>query len=789
MNKCTLSKLMTVLILACAFLLAGVSSVFADPATSNGNIDVSVPTEVPMSVDAEGKVVSASKDALRISNNGSVDVSISRVSASSSYRGFKMSVATGTSQEAVDDAWFNFDGAKVDTKDGRRELAAGSSLYTAWSVDDLDAAGNKDILADVARGKTMLSRVTYTFESTVSQDFATFCAEDATLRFYRDQTVPSQGDAYRGHVATRVFTGIDEEASFLDGPFADVAERVMHVEVVDEGITPNSMRAWFRDMTSLTSVEGLGRLVTKNVTSMESLFNGCAVLRAIDVSGLDTSSVTNTSWMFAGCSAADSIDLGDMDTANVTDMSRMFSQCTRLGKLDLSKFDTQKVTNMAGMFDDCLGLESVDLSNFTVTDDTVTAMMFPDSAASIFKSITVGTGWRVNTFKGLNKDITELFYLDDNNDALSVKNGEIAPLDAGVRTYYTNKGDVPLVLEDFAVYVNGLCGPVLYIARGADVPNVGEQFRHVGEAKAVFTDIDKEVDDGFGPFGTVAKKVVGVYIMDDGIKPDSLKGWFCDMNNLTTIEGLQRLDTSNVTSMRWMFCRCYKLSAIDITGLDTSNVTDMHGMFICCGAAQSIKFDGIDTSKVKDMGEMFEMCWALGSVDMSSFDLSSVSDMSSMFERCDVLTSVNMRGVNVTCPTTINRMFLSDLKLKTIDVSGLTVTGSVETSDVFPRADGSDLQSITVGPGWQINEFSAFGGGYDTFYYVGADGKVASVKNGQIVPIASGTRTYYTNKKHVPKSQMLDSPSRVVTEGGAPEVTDENDSDAAGGAGETAPLA
>ena len=88
-------------------------------------------------------------------------------------------------------------------------------------------------------------------------------------------------------------------------------------------------------------------------------------------------------------------------------------------------------------------------------------------------------------------------------------------------------------------------------------------------------------------------------------RPTTTEGWFYELNLLERIEGLEHLNTSQVTSMGWMFKGCGSLTSLDLTCFDTSKVTDMRGMFEGCGSLTSLDLSSFDTSKVTDMEEMF----------------------------------------------------------------------------------------------------------------------------------------------------------------------------------------
>ncbi|WP_276414706.1 MucBP domain-containing protein, partial [Lactococcus garvieae] len=73
---------------------------------------------------------------------------------------------------------------------------------------------------------------------------------------------------------------------------------------------------------------------------------------------------------------------------------------------------------------------------------------------------------------------------------------------------------------------------------------------------------------------------------------------------LTTLD-LSKFDTSNVTSMNYMFYGCSALTTLDLSKFDTSNVTSMNYMFNGCSALTTLDLSKFDTSKVTTMNYMF----------------------------------------------------------------------------------------------------------------------------------------------------------------------------------------
>ena len=92
-------------------------------------------------------------------------------------------------------------------------------------------------------------------------------------------------------------------------------------------------------------------------------------------------------------------------------------------------------------------------------------------------------------------------------------------------------------------------------------------------------------------------------------RPTTTEGWFYELNLLERIEGLEHLNTSQVTSMCWMFKGCGSLTSLDLSRFDTSNVTDMRGMFYSCESLTTIYCNSSWSARLSD--DMFSGCNSL----------------------------------------------------------------------------------------------------------------------------------------------------------------------------------
>jgi surface protein len=102
-------------------------------------------------------------------------------------------------------------------------------------------------------------------------------------------------------------------------------------------------------------------------------------------------------------------------------------------------------------------------------------------------------------------------------------------------------------------------------------------------------------------------------------------------NKTKSLLSILKCNTENITSMRYMFSRCEKLTSLDLSNFNTSKVTDMGHMFFGCSKLTSLDLSSFNTSRVTDMGHMFNGCSKLTSLDLSNFDTGKVTNMDSIF--------------------------------------------------------------------------------------------------------------------------------------------------------------
>lgn len=88
---------------------------------------------------------------------------------------------------------------------------------------------------------------------------------------------------------------------------------------------------------------------------------------------------------------------------------------------------------------------------------------------------------------------------------------------------------------------------------------------------------------------------------------------YSEFYNMTTIEGLENLNTANVTDMSQMFMSCTALTSLDLSSFNIAKVTDMSYMFGFCKALKTIycDYDWSTNTVLTNSSDMFYGCHVL----------------------------------------------------------------------------------------------------------------------------------------------------------------------------------
>ena len=276
--------------------------------------------------------------------------------------------------------------------------------------------------------------------------------------------------------------------------------------------------------------------------------------------------------------------------ARPTSCYRWFCYCCNLTTIEgIEYLNTEKVMNMKDMFYRCSALTSLDLSNFNTKNVTDMSYMFCSCSAltTIFVSDKFVTGQvtsSVDMVSGCDKLIGAIKYVEKNTN-----NKDYANYETG---YFAPEGGFP----GYAVFDGGTgtltfrSGPSTSKPERAYDLNVGTSL----------------------PGWLAQRENIKTVVFDASFanaRPTNCYAWFYGCNNLTTIEGIEYLNTENVTNMGGMFYNCCALTSLNLTSFNTAKVTNMEEMFIGCSALTTIYVsDKFVTDKVTDSRNMFSGC-------------------------------------------------------------------------------------------------------------------------------------------------------------------------------------
>ena len=472
---------------------------------------------------------------------------------------------------------------------------------------------------------------------------------------------------------------------------------------------PTSLKRFFWGLTKLETIKDLKYLNTEQVTNMSYMFSYCSALTSLDLSNFNTAKVRDMSYMFDRCSALSSLDLSNFNTAIVTNMSYMFNDCSTLSSLDLSNFNTAKVRDMSYMFYRCSALSSLDLSNFNTAIVTNMSYMFFNCAnlssldlsnfntaivsdmSLMFSSCSTLSSLDLSNFNTEQvRDMSYMFsrcsalttiYASDKfvtskvqsgismfSDCKNLKGTRLNYKDSKTDHTYANCG------------TNGYFTPVFEYAEFDKGTGTLTFRRGLSKPKGAYALNVEASDPGWLTHKDEIKEVVFDASFANA-RPTSCYSWFFYCTNLATIEGIENLNTENVTNMGAMFCRCQNLSSLDLTNFNTGNVTDMYGMFYSCSALTSLDLTSFNTANVTGMGQMFSNCNGLTSLDLTSFNTANVTSMWGMFGNCSGLTSLDLSNFYTKEVENMGGMFAGCSALTTIYASDEFVTSKVQSGE------------------------------------------------------------------------------------------------------------
>ena len=243
-------------------------------------------------------------------------------------------------------------------------------------------------------------------------------------------------------------------------------------------------------------------------------------------------------------------------------MNSMFDRCSALTSLDLTSFNTANVTDMSYMFMGCSALTTIFVSDKFVTDQVTSSDNMFHMCINLIGAI---------EYDGSKSDHTYANY------------------ETG---YFSPEGGFP----GYAVFDEGTGTLTFKWSNSTSIP-AGAYDLNVGQSNPKWYDKREKI------------KTVVFDASFANARPTSCYYWFRACLNLTTIEGIEYLNTEKVTNMKSMFYSCSGLTSLDLSNFNTAKVKNMDYMFNSSSALTTIFVsDKFVMNKVTDSWAMFYGC-------------------------------------------------------------------------------------------------------------------------------------------------------------------------------------
>ena len=198
----------------------------------------------------------------------------------------------------------------------------------------------------------------------------------------------------------------------------------------------------------------------------------------------------------------------------------------------------------------------------------------------------------------------------------------------------------------FAVYSEDDHSLMFYKRRG--VPKVGDMFnfRRVAEVYTGFETTRywvRATDDVMAhdwtceslPWWNRRTQIQIVDVIDEGIAPLSISGWFMRMTDLTSAD-LSNLDCAGVDTARCAFLRCPSLTVLKSP--KNFHPTDLRDFVYHCVNLKDLDISDWDMSRCWAISYAFDHCKSLKAIPgAEKWDMKSLKDAVGAFSHCDSL--------------------------------------------------------------------------------------------------------------------------------------------------------
>lgn len=577
----------TVIVLAvfamtvCLFAIFGGIGMRQAYADDTENIAFSVPLQVPFAAKADGTVIGPSASAWRIENKGTRPLRMKDVAASE--------FDDGTTASAVSEAMPVADtstrgiwsinvgpggGASLTASvDGTIEIPVGGSAGFTWSANPSDSTKHA-----VGPAPMVLGAVSFTLGGADRVAFAVYSADDGTLNFYKRMDVPEVGDTFEGKTVAAVYTGFETANYHLLG----------YDPATNNWNSCDTNTPWFDIRNNVTSINVVDQGIKPY--NLKFFFRRFENLESSDLVNFDLSETVSIDSMFILCKSLKIVKIPGI-SRQCTDFKDAFACCPALTNLEFGNSDFSGGKRFYHMFN-CDSSLLYDCTDWNVS---------PDAEHHGFNSVAPGVvlpkPWQPTAFAVFSSD------------------------DGSLNFYKREFKNLPETGDTFENK------PVTEVYTGFEntcfsIQTSDDEMAHDWTCNAL-------------PWWNRRDSVKTATVVDTGITPTSICGWFMRMSNLVTVD-LSNLDCRNTYTAWCAFLRCTLLTSLKSP--KNFNPIDLSDFVYNCTNLKDLDTSTWNMSRCQNIGWGFSGCHSLETIPgAESWNTSSLNYTNGAFAYCNLL--------------------------------------------------------------------------------------------------------------------------------------------------------
>ena len=462
----------------------------------------------------------------------------------------------------------------------------------------------------------------------------------------------------------------------------------------------NIFRQALNNATLYNNIQ-LQNLYMPNLKEIKSMFESCPNLKIINMANIYAPNIENFNNMFYGCTNLTTVDITNLDTSHATNMINMFGSCSNLTSvIGIENLDTSNCTEITNIFRACNNLPNVHniVKNFNVSNVIAIKYPFPVNCKDMNLDL---TGW---TFNNLHR-IETLFNtaITSNNTFVNMSTWNTSkveninnPFIGCLYNFDISGWDTSNCYNFSNLFVTNFpLDSINKVLNVFDFSNtkylVNTFYRHYGITEfdfASFKNLNNSPHDLTLSFMFRQCGNLTTVNMDSlaGKSIHRMERMFSSCYNLTTIQGLENLNTDNLVQCTYLFENCINLSqstAATFTNLNLSSIEGLQYTFYNCKLLSEINLSNKNLWDCVSLESTFNSCSNLTDINFNNATLGDYVLLSSAFYACTNLTNIDLNFNNEVHIPRMLRTFMICRNITNIDLTKFNLSNCTIFTNVF----------------------------------------------------------------------------------------------------------